>query len=271
MFNELTAPFPRTIQPRPLNAVGVHRDQRNHDQSFKGFAATYEEPTSNAASGGRYVRRCQVRYYPIDRTASVAPQSNDGRKLDQRKSRMPIPSLITVGQSTRSAPFLSNEFLRERHLCQRWIPKGTTRSQSILSSSVMEPTDFTMMPRTGRAIDFVYRLSFFERPMVDLAGKHFTIQDSSSIGTHRADASALEISDATLSYALMALGVQETEKGDDESGVGRTGIDMGQDGYRKCVLKVFILLSRCAFGDSSKFAFSRHLDEVRSERRRRDR
>jgi hypothetical protein len=102
----------------------------------------------------------------------------------------------------------------------------------------MEPTDFTMMPRTGRAIDFVYRLSFFERPMVDLAGKHFTIQDSSSIGTHRADASSLEISDATLSYALMTVGAQEAEKGDDESAFGRTGIDMGEDGYRKCVSRV---------------------------------
>lgn len=222
-----------------MNAVGVHRDQRNHDQSFKCFAATYDEPAVNVRSGGgRYIRRCQVRYYPIDRTASVALQANDGRKLDQRKSRGPIPSTITVGHS-RSAPFLSNEFLRERHLCQRWIPKGTTRTQSILSSSVMEPTDFNSMPRSGRAIDFVYRLSFFERPMVELGGKHFTIQDSSSLGSHRADASSLEISDATLSAALLILGAQESERSDDESGPPRNSLDMGHDGYRKYPLLTF--------------------------------
>eukprot|EP00977_Amphora_coffeiformis_P008319 scaffold1879_cov178-Amphora_coffeaeformis.AAC.8 len=47
-------------QPRPLNAVGVHRDQRNHDQSFKCFAGTYEEPALSTEhfSGGRYLRYC---------------------------------------------------------------------------------------------------------------------------------------------------------------------------------------------------------------------
>ena len=48
-------------QPRPLNAVGVHRDQRNHDQSFKCFAGTYEEPalSTDHFSGGRYMRYCK--------------------------------------------------------------------------------------------------------------------------------------------------------------------------------------------------------------------
>jgi len=53
------------MQPKALNAVGVHRDQRNHDQSFKGYAATYEEPAFNGRSerytGGRYIRRVIVR------------------------------------------------------------------------------------------------------------------------------------------------------------------------------------------------------------------
>ena len=39
----------------------------------------------------------------------------------------------------------------------------------------MEPTDFTATPRSGKAIDFIYRMSFFERPMIDLGGKHFTV------------------------------------------------------------------------------------------------
>jgi hypothetical protein len=215
-------------QPRPLNAVGVHRDQRNHDQSFKCFAATYEEPALSATSehytGGRFVRRCLIRYFPIDRTASVALQ-HDARKLDQRRSRNSVPETITLSQSSRSAPFLSAEFLKERHLCQRWIPKGTTRSQSILSSSVMEPTDFTSIPRTGKAIDFVYRMNFFERPMLDLGGKHFTVHDSSSLGAHRADASALELSDASLSAALLLLGTDEDREERQKI------IEMGKDGY----------------------------------------
>ena len=51
-------------QPRPLNAVGVHRDQRNHDQSFKCFAGTYEEPALSTEhfSGGRYVRYCEFTF-----------------------------------------------------------------------------------------------------------------------------------------------------------------------------------------------------------------
>ena len=87
---------------RPLNSVGVHRDQRNHDQSFKCFTSTYETPALPASSehytGRRYIRRCLIRYYPIDRTASVALQ-NDGRKFDQRNSSSQVPETITLGQS----------------------------------------------------------------------------------------------------------------------------------------------------------------------------
>lgn len=247
-----------------MNAVGVHRDQRNHDQSFKCFAATYEEPAYSSGSeprGGRYIRRCLVRYYPIDRTASVALQPSDGRRLDQRKNRVSIPSTITVGQSARSAPFLSADFLRERHLCQRWIPKGTTRTQSILASSVMEPTDFNSMPRSGRAIDFVYRLSFFERPMIEIGGKHFTIHDSSSLGTHRADASSLELSDATLSASLLMSGLGDTEKGDDSSEGNKNAIESGPDGYRKCCT---VTARDSHFPLQSHVSCSRHLDEVQS-------
>ena len=182
---------------------------------------------SDHYTGGRYIRRCLVRYYPIDRTASVALQ-NDPRRLDQRKSKSTVPDTITLDQSSRPAPFLSSEFLKERHLCQRWVPKGTTRSQSLLASSIMEPTDFTSTPRTGKALDFVYRCGFYERPMLDLGGKHFTVHDSSALGVHRADASALEMSDASLSLALLILGSGEEEN---YTGAQRQSVEMGTDGY----------------------------------------
>lgn len=181
--------------------------------------------------GGRYIRRCLIRYYPIDRTATVALQA-EVRKLDQRKSKSSVPDTITLGQPSRSAPLLSAEFLKERHLCVRWGPKGTTRPQSLLASNVMEATDFTLWPRPGKAIEFVYRMNFFERPMLDLGGKHFTVHDSSSLGAHRADASALEMSDATLSAALLTIGVGEDAKVEDgATEVQQKGIEMGKDGY----------------------------------------
>ncbi len=222
-------------QPRPLNAVGVHRDQRNHEQSYKCFAATYEEPARpEQPMSGRYLRKCLVRYYPIDRTACVALLT-DSRKLDQRRTK--VPETITLDQSSsRPTPFLSSDFLRDRHLCQRFVPKGTARSQSILASSVMESADFTSMPRAGKAIDFVYRLSFFERPMIDLAGKQFTVHDSAALGVHHTDGSAMELSDATLSAALCMLGDSlELPAAPSTTAVAGVpqygGVQMGKDGY----------------------------------------
>lgn len=91
----------------------------------------------------------------------------------------------------------------------------------------MEPTDFTATPRTGKAIDFVYRMNLFERPMLDLGGKHFTVHDSSSLGAHRADASALDLSDASLSSALLSFGSENAKNSSD----GGSAIEMGKDGY----------------------------------------
>lgn len=228
-------------QPRPLNAIGVHRDQMNHDASFKSFAATYEEPAIRDGSrytGGRYIRRCQLRYYPSDRTATILVPK-DARSLDQRKFHAMPPETISFG--TSSAGVLSGDFLRERHLCRQWTPKGAApRSSSILASSVMEPADFCAAPRSGKALDFLYRMSLFERPMVELSGKVFTIHDSAVTGTHRADASSLELSDASLSVALLLAGRdwEETPSGsiDEEESTGtsaakKTKVEMGADGY----------------------------------------
>lgn len=230
--------------------MGVHRDTRNADLSYRSFAGSYEEPAilpgSNRYSGGRFVRRCQIRYYPSNRTASVVVL-NDARKLDQRKGKMITPETprgknqsVTQG----SVSFLSPEFTRERHLCQKCIPKGSTsRSQpGMLSSTVMEQADFTAAPRTGRALDFVYRMSLFESPMVDLGSKRFTVHDSSSQSSHRADASSLEMSDAALSAALLVIGRDFTgseinnSSADDGSVAStrshvRNRVEFGPDGF----------------------------------------
>lgn len=232
-------------QPRPLNAIGVHRDQRNHDMSFKCFAATFEEPAYRPGqtkyTGGRYVRKCMLRYFPNDRTAQIVVP-NDSRQLDQRKKDSSVPASIEVGKSS-SIPFLNSDFIRDRHLCQKWTPKGAApRSGSILASSVMETSDFNAVPRSGKAIDFVYRLSLFERPMVELSGKRFTVHDSASTGPHRADASSLEMSDAAISIALLTIGddwqdiddvstSQEEVENPKRVITRRSSIEMGNDGY----------------------------------------
>jgi hypothetical protein len=95
--------------------------------------------------------------------------------------------------------------LRERHLGQKWTPKGAS-TQSVLSNNVIELTYFSATPRSGKALAFIYRMSLFERPIVDLAGKRFTVHDSAGRGPHRADASALEVSDAALSTWLLTIG-----------------------------------------------------------------
>jgi len=228
-------------QPRPLNSIGVHRDTRNADLSYRSFAGSYEEPAvlpgSNKYAGGRYVRRCYLRYYPSNRTASIVV-SKDIRKLDQRKGMTASPETGRDRQQNAVA-FISPEFLRERHLCQKCIPRGSTsRSQpGMLSSNVMEQADFTAAPRTGRALDFVYRMSLFESPMVDLSGKRFTVHDSVTQSSHRADASVLEMSDAALSAALLVIGRdygETTESPGDESSVVsnvRNRVELGPDGY----------------------------------------
>ena len=227
--------------------MGVHRDTRNADLSYRSFSGSYEEPAilpgSNRYSGGRFVRRCQLRYYPSNRTASVVVL-NDARKLDQRKGKVIAPETPRGRQQSvtpGSVSFLSPEFMRERHLCQKCIPRGSTsRSQpGMLSSNVMEQADFTAAPRTGRALDFVYRMSLFESPMIDLGGKRFTVHDSAAQSSHRADASSLEMSDAALSAALLVIGRDFSESVDspDDGSVAsarsnvRNKVELGPDGY----------------------------------------
>ena len=258
-------------QSRPLNPVGVHRDQRNHEQSFKSFAATYEEPIYHQKSkryrGGRYIRRCLVSYFPSNRTASAIPLV-DGRQLDQRQSHCGGAGSNDIkridnrrnttsagsGESKAGSAYLPAEFQKQRHLCNKHMQAGSANvlTSSILASTVMESSDFSSSPRSGKALDFVYRNSLFEKPVIDLAGKQFTIQDSTIMGPHRADASALEMSDAALSYALLTLVphceggmyLKESHSNDDESGsnkeqlTGAVTLHKDEDGFTVVLMKI---------------------------------
>ena len=177
-------------QHRPLKPVAIQRDPNNPDVACKVYVAMYEEPAIHPKTkrfyGGRYLRQCLMRYYPNDRTASVMV-ANKISVLDGRT------------QEDDNKFVLTDEFQKLRHTC---LKVGPTAG-GLLSSPLMEQADFCSMPRTGRAIDFAHRISLFERPMVELGGKKFVIHDASS---HRADASSLELSDASMTAALILRG-----------------------------------------------------------------
>lgn len=138
--------------------------------------------------GGRYLHQCLLRYYPNDRTASVTI-ARDLTVMDRREGQPDVKHI------------LSTEFQKLRHSCLKVATSG-----SLLSSPLMEPNDFSAFPRAGKAIDFIYRVSFFERPVVELGGKKFIIHDASALLHHRSDASSLELSDASLTAAIILRG-----------------------------------------------------------------
>jgi len=189
-------------QPVHLNVVGVHRDQRSNNLSYKKYAAYFDEPVANVQKnefrGARLRRQCFLRYYPNDRTAAINFIKSD-RYLDGKLGR--LIELETSGASKQIKEF-------ERYLCNKSVREGSERSgnvlsNSILASTVMDSNDFTCVPRSGKAAEFVYRVSLFEEPEVELSGKRFIVQDASCLGMHRADASSLEISDASLTTSLL--------------------------------------------------------------------
>jgi hypothetical protein len=178
------------LSPTPLKPVAIQRDQRNSEIEGKVYVymSMYEEPAIHPKTkrfyGGRYLRQCLMRYYPNDRSASVTVATKkwvlDGRTKE--------------GDNQFD---LTENFQNLRHTCLKVTVGG------ILSSPLMELGDFCSSPRTGRATDFAYRLSLFERPMVELGGKKFVVHDASS---HRADASSLELSDASMTAAIILRG-----------------------------------------------------------------
>ncbi|KAL7497818.1 hypothetical protein ACHAWT_005738 [Skeletonema menzelii] len=195
------------VQAKPLKPAGVHRDQRNPNLACKIYFAMYEEPAIHPKTkrfyGGRYLRQCLLKYYPSDRTASVSV-SKDISTLDGRVNEI-------------SKFVLTEEFQKLRHACLKVAVGG------ILSSPLMEPTDFAATPRTGKALDFVYRSSLFGRPIVDLGGKKFIVHDAAS---HRADASALELSDASMSAAIIARGACGLNVSDSDSSTLTTNFNI---------------------------------------------
>ncbi len=193
-------------QPCPLNIVSIHRDQRDSSLSYKKYVGYYDEPILDARTkvdrGGRLRRRCFVRYYPNDRTASITFIQVD-RRLDYRDKKISNSYISVDDIDFESRP---KEF--ERLPCNKFVRKGSERSvatlsNSILASTLMDSTDFSSIPRSGKAIDFLYRASLFEEPAIELSGKRIIVQDASAIGCHQADASSLELSDASLSTALL--------------------------------------------------------------------
>ena len=130
-----------------------------------------------------------MRYYPHDRTASVTV-ANKISVLDSRTREKGENKFV-----------LTEEFQKLRHTC---LKVGNSSGSGLLSSPLMEPSDFVSTPRHGRAIDFAHRVSLFSVPTVELGGHKFVVYDSSS--SHRADASSLELSDASMSAALIQRG-----------------------------------------------------------------
>ena len=109
--------------------------------------------------GTKLRRTCYLRYYPNDRrTAAINVMKNDTKELDRCLCNKSCKKSIREG-SERAGGALSN---------------------SILASTVLDSNDF----RSGKAQDFVYRVSLFEEPEVEFSGKKFIIEDSASIEVH---------------------------------------------------------------------------------------
>lgn len=83
----------------------------------------------------------------------------------------------------------------------------------------MEPSGFNAVPWNGRVAGFVYRVLFCENPTIEIFGKRFIVHNGNRVlGPHRAEASSLELTDVSLSTALILSGGY----GDDSRGFGKT-------------------------------------------------
>jgi len=181
---------------RPISPIAEHRNPRRGDGDYKSYAITYEQAITAPKKGrrdrrvyeGKYIRRGLLRFYISDRTATI----DDPRWTNEDTSKCQLPK----------------RFRDLRNPCMK--TKGST-----FLNNLCDVADLVSVPRTGRSIDFVYRMSLFEKPVVDVGGVRFTIHDSRSIA-QRADASAKELSDASLSAAIIENGMTIREESDDK-------------------------------------------------------
>ena len=175
-------------QPRPMKPLSIQREQRNPQLASKVYVAMYEQPALHPKTkrfyGGKYLRQCLMRYYPNDRTASIS--TSDNLTLDGRRDALGSQEEI-----------LSQRFQNTKYTCLKVANAG------LLGSPLMEPNDFCSTSRSGRAVDFAYKTNLYEDPKAELGGKKFIIRDASS---PRADASSLELSDASLTASIIMRG-----------------------------------------------------------------
>jgi hypothetical protein len=138
-------------------------------------------------------RKYYLRYYPNDRTAAAINVMKNDHKLDSNLGR--LIQVETSGSLKQIKEF-------DRYLCNKSTREGSERAGGALSNSIlgastaMDSNDFNSVPRSGTEQDFVYHVSLFEEPEVELSGKKFIIKDAASVGVHRSDTSSLEFSDA---------------------------------------------------------------------------
>lgn len=206
--------------PRPLKPLRIWNDDQNQRNNFRIYSAFYEQPVTHPVTkrynGGRLVRHCVVRFFLSDRSAIVSPSQSVS--LFKAESARKICIAPYSSEST-----LTGKIRKEKNPCQKVLHRASSMSTVMMMGNLMEASDFVSTPRTGKAIEFVYKLAFFEKPTIEVLGKRFTVQDGNLKGAHRADASAIELSDASMTAAIILSGDdQEQVNVNDNSSISTT-------------------------------------------------
>ena len=136
-----------------------------------------------------------MRYYPNDRTATV----DDPRWTHDDRTACNLPRHFKVSRQ----------------------PLNKIRSGVNLAGNLLgvggEVGDFVATPRSGKSVDFVYRMSLFQLPQVEVGGVRFKIYDAINGGCiPRADASSRELSDASFTAAIIRSGDKYSSENTDE-------------------------------------------------------
>ena len=127
---EVDSNFLIRIKPRQLQVVRTHRDQQNIDHSYYQFAAFYDEPLLHPLSkgyrGARLRKKCYLRFYPTDRSASVS-LLNDNRHSDHRKGVENSKSVLSLPPSSSPTLQLIRKFFVKFRKCfgEAWVPNST--------------------------------------------------------------------------------------------------------------------------------------------------